>query len=117
MKQVVLGIISRLNSHNDNEYLFIVDEPAIDLPGGEVDIMTSEENSLIKHVREQLGIEISPVAKVAQEGNTSWWLCSTIDDCYYPAEGLYMEWLTLSQIESHPDISQLTKSFFAANFA
>ena len=88
MKQVVVGIISRKKSDNEDEFLLIKSKKAFGRytgfyypPGGHLKEGESEQQALIREIKEELSLDIEPIKKVAKTTTdvenqiTHWWFC------------------------------------------
>lgn len=88
MKNVAVGIISRADDQGVEEYLLVRSRKDFGRytdfyypPGGHVEEGETEIDALIREIREELGLAVIPVRKIAEtEGDiedqrTHWWLC------------------------------------------
>lgn len=89
MKQVVVGIISRKNNNNEDEFLLIKSKRDFGRytgfyypPGGHLKDNENEQQALIREIKEELNLEIKPIKKIAETDSdikgqiTHWWFCS-----------------------------------------
>lgn len=88
MKKVVVGIIARKNDNGEDEYLLVSSRRDFGEftgyyypPGGHVEEGEDEKAALVREIKEELRIEVSPIRKVVetagdvQDQMTHWWLC------------------------------------------
>ncbi len=89
MSKVIVGIISRRNTYNENEYLLI--SAVKDFgeytgyyypPGGRIEEGEDKETALKREIREELNLEVEPVQEIAETAGdikdqiTYWWQCN-----------------------------------------
>jgi len=88
MNKVVVGIISRYNSSDQEEFLLVSSKKDFGQytgfyypPGGHAEDGESEEITLKREIQEELSLEIEPKEKLAETTGdvpdqiTSWWRC------------------------------------------
>lgn len=88
MKRVVVGIIIRKNLENADEFLLVSSQKdfgeftgAYYPPGGHVELGETDEDALIREIKEELNLRVSPIKKVAEipidvkNEIASWWTC------------------------------------------
>ncbi|MFH1142532.1 MAG: NUDIX hydrolase [Candidatus Uhrbacteria bacterium] len=127
MKHVVVGIISRTNKQDEQEYLLVCSKRDFGEfsgfyypPGGHIEDEENEKDTLIREIREELDIEIEPIKKVTEapgdirDQMTCWWSCRldtnqelTIDT----TEIADADWFTKDQM-SEMNIWPATRNFF-----
>lgn len=91
MKHVVVGIIGRTSPAGETEYLLTTSTRdfggftgAYYPPGGHLEEGEDEKTALLREIREELGIEVEPVAKMTETGadvpdqTTHWWRCRIV---------------------------------------
>lgn len=91
MSQVVVGIISRKNSENQDEYLLVSAKRNFGEftgfyypPGGHLEEGEEKTIALTREIKEELNLEVEPVKEIVEtlgdiEGQiTFWWLCDLI---------------------------------------
>jgi len=92
MIHVVVGIISRQRANCETEYLLVSSKKNFGEfsgcfypPAGHLEDGEDEKTALVREIKEELNLEVSPLRKFAEtEGDvkdqlTSWWSCEIID--------------------------------------
>lgn len=126
MKKVVVGIISKI-LNDEISYLLVSSKKDFGQytgyyypPGGHLENTESEEDTLIRELKEELGIIVQPVAKLAEtasdvEGQiTSWWECKILSGdpkIIDPKEIADFGFYTRKEIKNLP-LWPSTKKFF-----
>lgn len=93
MKHVVIAIISKLRPNGDRVYLLVKSTRDFGVytgcwypPGGHVEQDEDQKAALIREVREELGMEIRIIEKIAEtdgdveDQRTHWWRCEVVSD-------------------------------------
>lgn len=89
-------------------------------PGGHIDNGENIRDALIREIREELGVEIKPLAKIAQTSGdtgqiTYWWKCDKLDNDRFivqSGEVKSIKWFTKNEINNTKNIWPATKNFF-----
>ena len=92
MKEVVVGLVSRLNEIGEKEYLLVSSKKDFGEftgsyypPGGHMEEGEGKVQTLKREFMEELGVEIEPLEEVAQTPGdvkdqiTYWWKCKLTD--------------------------------------
>lgn len=93
MSQVVVGLIVRKGHSGEDEYLLVSSKQDFGEftgyyypPGGHMNEGESEPEALAREIKEELGVEVVPVRKMATTPSdvanqvTHWWLCRALSD-------------------------------------
>lgn len=129
MKDVVAAIITQKNAGGENEYLLVRSTENFGRytgyfypPAGHVESGENKQTTLIRELKEELGLEIQPVKQIDQtpgdvpDQTTYWWLCDIIDgevriNSSEIAEVGFFTREQMAQMNCWP----ATKSFFVAH--
>lgn len=127
MKEVVIAILSRMGDSGEREFLLVGSKkdfgPFTGLfypPGGKVEAGESEEETLVRELKEELDLDIRPVERLATtpgdiaEQTTYWWKCETahVDFKIRNEEIAEARWFTESEATKSPLIWPATQKFF-----
>lgn len=127
MKQVVVGIISKIEN-GEEKYLLVSSTRDFGEftgfyypPGGHLDGGEDEKSALVREIVEELNVEVKPIAKLATtagdvtDQTTTWWACEIAAEASITVdkdEIADLKWLTRAQILSSEKIWPATKDFF-----
>ncbi len=91
MKHVAVGIISRERQGGEREYLLVKSTNDFGAytghyypPGGHVEAAESAEQTLVREMQEELGLDVRPLREIAvtpgdvPNQSTHWWTCAWI---------------------------------------
>ncbi len=130
MKNIIVGIISRLNNDGETEYLLVSSKRDFGEytgfyypPGGHQENDESEEMTLQRECMEELGLKVIPTRKVdvtpgdISGQTTHWWLCETKDISFQINRDELSEarWFTREAVATSQFIWPATKLFFQGN--
>ena len=118
-----VGVISVIQ--RDSRFLTIrrgarVRKPGkICFPGGSLIPGETEEQTVVREMREELGVEVEPVARLDQAVSPwgtqlFWWQCrleSKPTFVLHPEEIAEVLWLTLDELLAHPDLLESNHLF------
>lgn len=123
--RVVIAVISRNRANGEEEYLLA--KPNKDYgeftgywyaPGGKIEPGESEEEALVRELKEELNLEIEPLRKIAETPGdvpnqiTYWWFCEAKGDMQVNKEELIEAgYFTLKEMDSM-DMWPANKKFF-----
>jgi ADP-ribose pyrophosphatase YjhB (NUDIX family) len=121
----VVGIISRINNNGEFEYLLVSSKTVYKSyegfyypPGGHIENNETEEEALVRELKEELGVIAYPVRKLAKtkgdvEGLTvHWWECKIEGQIKFNQDELSdADFFTLNQLEGM-NLWPATKDFF-----
>ena len=126
---VVVGILSRKNTAGQTEYLLVKSRANFGShtgcwypPGGHIEPGETEEQALIREVKEELDLNIKPVLKIVtspgdiQDQITHWWQCELLPSGHTEpvidtTELAGADWFTREQLKQLP-LWPATASFF-----
>jgi 8-oxo-dGTP diphosphatase len=100
----------------------VVAPGAFCFPGGAIEDAESEEEALVREIREELGVPISPVRRIWEsvtpwQVHLSWWL-TQLDMAFVlnpdPSEVESVHWLTPAQISELPNLLESNRQFLEA---
>jgi hypothetical protein len=126
MKHIVLGIISRGKS-KDREYLLASSVLNFEKytgyyypPGGTLNNESDEKTALIKKLRDELRVKVTPLKNVAvtpadvENAVIHWWTCDAdVNNIKVNSKRLKnYKWLTREQIINYQKVWPATKKFF-----
>ncbi|MBL9094299.1 MAG: NUDIX domain-containing protein [Planctomycetaceae bacterium] len=91
-------------------------------PGGGIEGEESEEAAVVRELREELAAHVRPLRRLWQcvtpwQVHLSWWLaerCRSAPLEPHPPEVAEYLWLTLEELEAHPDLLYSNREFLAA---
>ncbi len=122
----MVGIISKRLSNGENAWLLV--SSANDFgdftgyyypPGGHIEQGESEEVTLMREIREELGLNASPIRRLATTESdikgqeTAWWECRLDDDDMVVSSELRdAQYFTRLQIENEIKVWPATEKFF-----
>lgn len=105
MKHVVVGIIGRTNPRGETEYLLTSSTRdfgdftgAYYPPGGHLEAGEDEKTALAREIREELGVDVEPMKKIAETGadvpdqTTHWWRCRIVQGDIAPNRKQVAQW-------------------------
>jgi 8-oxo-dGTP diphosphatase len=126
VNQVVVGIISR-NKNKNKKYLLVSSRKNFGKytnfyypPGGHLEKDEDEKVALIREIKEELDINVTPLKKIAETPGdvknqiTHWWICvANISKMKLNTEELYdFRWFTRKEIINHENVWPATKNIF-----
>lgn len=126
MRRVVVGIIARVNTAGEKEYLLVSVKKDFGKftghfypPGGHVEEGESDSVALVRELQEELGLSVKPERKFAEtdgdvpDQRTSWWFCSIVGGVLSPQQGeiAVAGYFTRTQMEQLP-LWPMTKEVF-----
>ena len=100
----------------------VVAPGAFCFPGGGIEPDESEQEALVREIREELGVTIEPVRRLWQsvtpwKVHLSWWLSRLDPDAVLapnPAEVESVHWLTVEEMRQLPDLLESNHDFLQA---
>lgn len=101
---------------------FVVAPRAFCFPGGAIEQDESEEDALVREIREELGVTIRPERRIWQsvtpwQVHLAWWLGHLAEDALLvpdPAEVESVHWLAPGQMAELPDLLESNRHFLQA---
>ncbi|MCX6810558.1 MAG: NUDIX hydrolase [Candidatus Berkelbacteria bacterium] len=126
MKNVVVGIIS--NEGNPVKYLLVNSTRDFGEftgfyypPGGHLDNGEDEKTALIREIKEELNLDVTPVEKLAETGSdlpdqiTHWWRCDVVGEAKIQTdkdEIGEVKWFSRDEIIKSNVVWPASKKFF-----
>lgn len=125
MHHVVIGILSRKRG-DDVEYYLVSSTKdfgefsgAYYPPGGHIETGEDEKSALIREIKEELGIDVSPIHRIAEmhgdvkDQMTYWWACDMVGGIFVvdSQEIAHSGWFTREEMKSL-FLWPATKKFF-----
>lgn len=132
MKEVVVAIISRAGDSGEREFLLVRSKKDFGKftglfypPGGKIEDGESEEEALVRELKEELDLDIRPLERLAitpgdiAEQTTCWWKCETthVDFKIRNEEIAEVRWFTESEVTKSSLIWPATQKFFQGYLA
>ncbi|MFH0873950.1 MAG: NUDIX hydrolase [Candidatus Komeilibacteria bacterium] len=117
IKHVAVGLISRKCEEKQTQYLLVKSKKNFGEftgywypPGGHVEAGENEEKALIREIKEELGLNIEPIKKLAETSSdiadqvTHWWVCQILsnDICIDQSEIAEVGWFTEQDMKTVP---------------
>lgn len=93
-------------------------------PGGHIEGDETEEQALIREMREELDAQVRPIRRVWQSVSPSgvqlyWWFAELDASCTpapNPAEVESVHWMTTAELAAHPKTLESNRQFLSAIF-
>lgn len=126
-KKVVVGVIPRINSEEETEFLLMSSKRDFGKftgfyypPGGHIEENEDLRVALIREIKKELGFEVIPLKQIEESKGdvedqlTSWWICSAVVKEISPQkdEVQNVKWFTKGQILKNDKVWPATKKFF-----
>jgi len=101
---------------------FVVAPRTLCFPGGGIQGDESEEEALVRELREELGVTVRPQRRIWEnvtpwKVHLAWWVCHLDPDAPLvpnPAEVESVHWYTPTEIAHHPELLESNHPFFHA---
>jgi 8-oxo-dGTP pyrophosphatase MutT (NUDIX family) len=127
MKQVVVGIISRIKNGEKQYFLISSTRDFGEYsgfyypPGGHIGVNEDEKTALVREIREELDASVTPIDRVIttkgdiKDQITHWWTCETSEKFSPTIDTDEIEnfgWFSKKEIINSDKVWPATKSFF-----
>lgn len=91
-------------------------------PGGGIRLGETEQQTVVRELREELGVTIAPLRRLWESVTPwnvelSWWLSELPPDCVLqpnPEEVAAVYWLTAEELQTHPELLESNRQFLEA---